>query len=112
MHIKKIASATEVSLSGSDKSMRIPRKKKAKTGFSNSHKSPRRAHDRHHSAYRYCVLFKKSGMPDHKYALHSTEDYTGVSTKRSIKDEMGGPIGSRNHAVKQHKKSEKKGIRI
>ena len=47
-------------------------------------------------------------MPEHKYASHSTEDCTGVRTKRFIKDGMGGPIRSRTHAVQQHKKSKKK----
>ena len=46
-------------------------------------------------------------MHQRKYASHSTEDCTGVHTKCSIKDGMGGPIGSRTHAVQQHKKSEK-----
>ena len=61
--IKKITSARSASLSDSDKSVRVPRRKKAKTGVSNSHKSPRRAHDRHNGAHSYCALCKKSGMP-------------------------------------------------
>ena len=47
-HIKKIAPSRAVSLSDSDKSTRILCRKKAKTGVSNSHKTPRRTHDRHH----------------------------------------------------------------
>ena len=47
-------------------------------------------------------------MPERKYASHSTKDCTGVRTKLSIKDGMGGSIGSRTHAVQQHKKSENK----
>ena len=39
---------------------------------------------------------------------HSTKYCTGVRTKRSIKYGMGGPIGSRTHAVQQHNKSENK----
>ena len=46
-------------------------------------------------------------MSECKYALNSAEDCTGVRNKRSIKDGMGGPIGSRTHDVQQHKKSEK-----
>ena len=42
VHIKKIASARAASLSDSDDPVRIPRRKKAKTGFSSSNKSPRR----------------------------------------------------------------------
>ena len=47
-------------------------------------------------------------MPEHKYILHSTKDCNGVLTKRSIKDRMGGTIGSRNHAAQQHKKPKNK----
>ena len=47
-------------------------------------------------------------MPKHKYMSHSTEDFTDVCTKRSIKDGMGGPIGSRTHAVQQYENSENK----
>ena len=53
VNTKKIASARAASLSDSDESARITRRKKAKTGVSNSHKSPRRAQDRHHSAHHY-----------------------------------------------------------
>ena len=38
-------------------------------------------------------------MPERKYESHSAKDCTGVRTKRSIKDGMGGPIGSRNNAM-------------
>ena len=105
MHIKNIDSAMVASLSESDKSVRIPMRKKVKTGVLDSHKFPRRAHDRHHGAHRYCLLCKKAVIPERKYALHSTEYCTGVRTKRFIKDGIGGPIGSRTHAVQQHKKS-------
>ena len=105
VHIKKISSARAASLSDSDKSVRVARRKKAKNGVSNSHKSPSRAHDRHHGAQCYCVLCNKAGMSERKYMLHSTEYCTDVRTKRSIKDGISGPIGSRNHAVQQHKKS-------
>ena len=105
VHIKKIAYARAASLPNRDKSVKIPRKKKVNTGFSISNKPPRRAHDSHHGAQRYCVLFKKAVIPERKYASHSAEDFTGVRTKRSIKDGMGGPIGSRNHAVQYHNKS-------
>ena len=104
MNIKKIASAREASLSDSDESARIMRRKKTNTGVLRSKKSPIRAHDRPHGAQRYCVLCKKSGISERKYASHSSEDCTGVRTKSSIKDGMGGLIGSRTHAVQQNKK--------
>ena len=107
-NIKKIAVARAASLSDSNKSVRIPRRNKGNTGVSNSHKIPRRANDRHHGTCRYCALFKKSVMPERKYMSHSTKDFTGMSTKRPIKDGMGRPAGSRNHYVQHHKKSESK----
>ena len=55
-NIKEITSARAVYLSDSDKSVRIPRRKKAKTGVLNSHNSPRRAHKRHHGAHSYCII--------------------------------------------------------
>ena len=108
MNIKNIASARAASLSDRNESMMIMRRKNAKTGVLRSNKSPIRAHDRHHVAQRYCVILKKVGIPERKYASHSTKDCTGVRTKRSIKDGMLGPIGSRNNAVQQHKKHENK----
>ena len=104
-HIKKISSARAASLSNSDKSLMVTKRKKYNTGVSNCHKSPRRAHDRHHGAKRYCVLCDKARMPECKSMSYSTKDCTDVSTKCSIKDGMGGPIGSRTHAMKHHKKS-------
>ena len=53
VNTKKIASARAASLSDSDKLVRIPRRKKSKTGVSNSHKTPRRAHNRNHGAQHY-----------------------------------------------------------
>ena len=107
VHIKRIASARADSLSDSNESVKILRRKRASNGVLSSNKSPRRAHYRHHGAHRYCVLFKKSGMSERKYESYSSEDCTGVRTKRSIKYGIEGPIGGRTHDVKQHKKSEK-----
>ena len=112
VNTKKIASARAASLSDRKKSARITRRNKARTGVSNSHKTPRRAHDRHHGTHRYCILYKKSGMTKRKYMSHSTEDWAGMCTNHHIKDGMGGPDGSRNHAVQQQKKLEKIGRRI
>ena len=61
LQIKRIASARAASLSESNKSMKILRKKKDKTGVSRSNKSPKRVHNRHHGIQRYCVICKKVG---------------------------------------------------
>ena len=109
MHINKIASTRAASKSDSDKSVKITRRKKAKTGVLSSNKSPRSAHDRYHGVKRYCVIYKKTGITECKYSLNSAEDCTGVRTKRSIKDGMGGKIGSRTLLqVKLHPRGTKR----
>ena len=105
--IKKIESARASSLSDTDESVRIPRKKKARTDVLRSNKSPKKAH-KHHGTQRYCALCKKAGMPERKYILHSAEYCTGMRTNRTIKDGMGGYVRSRTDTVKQYKKSENK----
>ena len=105
---EKIAYARVTYLSDRDNSVRITRKKNARTGVLHSNKLPRRAHDRHHGVHRYCVIFKKSVMPEHNYMSHSAEYCTGARTKRPIKYFMVITIGMRNIAVQQYKKSEKR----
>ena len=48
-------------------------------------------------------------MPDRKYMLISAKDCFGKRTnQKTVKDGLGGPMGSRAEAVKQYKKSESK----
>ena len=68
---------------------------------------PQKAH-KHHGIQRYCMLYKKSGIPEREYMSHSAEDPTCVLTNRTIKDGMGGSAEIRADTVKQYKKSEKK----
>ena len=105
-NIKNIASAMAASLYDSYKSARIPRKKKARTGVLRSNKPQKKAH-KHHGIQRYCVLYKKAGMPEKKYMQNSAEDCTGVRTNQTIKDGMGGSVEISTDNVKQYKKSEK-----
>ena len=44
-------------------------------------------------------------MLEKKYMSHSAEDCTCMRTNRTIKDGMGGSVGSRYDTVKQYKKS-------
>ena len=67
VQINNIAFARAASISDSNKSVRIMRKKKAKTGVLRSKKYPKKAHSMHHGIQRYCVIFNKAGMPDRKY---------------------------------------------
>ena len=43
-------------------------------------------------------------MPERKYTSHSSKDFTGLRTNRTIKDVIGGTVGSSTDAVKQYKK--------
>ena len=106
VHINKISSAGAASLYDSNNSVRIPNKKKAKTGVLRSNKLPKKTH-RHHGIQFYCVLFKKSGMTDINYTSHSSKDYTGARTNQSIKYGIRGPVVSRANSVIHYKKSEK-----
>ena len=90
------------------KSVKIPRRNKAKTGVLRSNKYLKRAHNRHHGVQRYFVLCNKVGMPERKYLLYSAEDFTGVRTKCPIKDGMGGSIWSRTNNVQLYKNYENK----
>ena len=68
---------------------------------------------KHHSNQNYCVLFKKAGMSEQKYMLHISEDYFCKCYKQKyIKDGLGGPLGSRNYAVKQYNNYENKQMKV
>ena len=106
MHINKISSAGAASLYDSNNYVRIPKKKKAKTGVLRSNKPPKKTH-RHHGIQFYCVICKKAGMTDINYTSHSSKDCTGVRTNQYIKDGIRVPVGSRDNALIHYKKSEK-----
>ena len=94
MKIKNIASSGAASLSDSNEYVRIPRKKKSRTGVLRSNKYPNKAHN-HHGIQRYFVLCKKARIPERKYMLHIAEECTGMRTNRILKYGMGGSVGSR-----------------
>ena len=106
-HTKKIASDRSASLSNSNESVRILRKKKARTDILRSNKGPKKRAHKNHITQRYCVLCKKAGMPERKYMLHSSEDCTGIRTNRTIKDGLGGSVGIMADTVNQYKKYKK-----
>ena len=110
VHINNIDSARAAYLSDSNDPARILKKKKAKTGLFHSNKSSKNLH-RHHRIHRYCVLYKKAGMPKRKYTSHNDEDCNVMCTNRSIKYGMRGPVGSRADDVQQYTKSKKNGRR-
>ena len=92
-HIKNIDSARAASCSDNDRSVSIPRKKKARTGFLCNNKGPDNKAPKHHCNQQHCVLCTKSGMPERKYMFHSAEDYYGKrSIQKTIKDGLERPM--------------------
>ena len=108
-HIKNISSTRAASHSDRSGSVRIRREKQIRTGVLRNNKGTNNKVPKHHGTQHHCLVFKKAGMPDKKYMLHSTDNCFGNHTnQKRIKDGLGGPIGSTVESVKQYKKSEKK----
>ena len=104
--IKKIAFSIAASLSDRNRSVRIPRKKKARTGVLRSIKGHHDKSYKHHITQRHCRLCKKSRINEQKYMPHSYKDCFGeITNQKTIEDGLGGYMGSRDEAVKQYKKS-------
>ena len=104
--IKKIATLRSASHFNSNKSIRVPRKKKARTGV--FHKQQGKT-PKHHGVPRYCILHKKSVITERKYMLHRYDDcFFNCYDHKYSKEGMSISIGNRTNAVKQYKKSENK----
>ena len=69
--IKKIASDRSASIFDSDKSVKIPRKKKARTVILRSNKTSQKKGHNHHGTQHYYVLCKKAGIPEINYMSHN-----------------------------------------
>ena len=107
--IKKIASDRASYLSDNDRFVRIPRKKKSRTGFLRNNKGPNNRAPKHNVTQRYCVLCKKAGNHEKEYMSHSDEECFGkCSNQKKIKYGLGRPMRSRSESVKQYKNSESK----
>ena len=109
--IKKIDSARSASIPESNKYVRIQRKKKARLGDGVlcSNKGSHNKAPTHHGNHHHCMLFKKAGIPEQKYMPYIDEDCFGkCSNQKTIKDGLGGNMGSRDETVKQYKKYKSK----
>ena len=99
--IKKIKTSRETSHYESNESIKVPCMKKARTGVIRKKQGGK---PKHHGVQRYCVLFKKAGMPKQKYMLHLTGDFFGKrSNHKSVKDKLLIHLGNKDEAVKQFK---------
>ena len=108
--IKKLATS-KAALVNSDRNMsvKVPHKEKAsicvllvrKQQFKKTHKN--------YGSQSYCVLWKKSLMPERNWKLHSSQNCFGRRSDQSpIKDVLEGGLGNTSDAVKYYHKSEKK----
>ena len=76
--IKRLATLKEAPVdSDRNESVRVPRKKRESTGVILSRKQQEGKMTKHHGAQRYCVIFKKSGMPDQNYMSHISQNCFG-----------------------------------
>ena len=93
----------------SNVSAKVTLKNKASTCAIHTRKQQGKKNPNHKGSQRYCVLCKKTGMPERKYKLYSSENCFGCrSDHKSIKEGLVGILINRNNAVKQYQKSENK----
>ena len=93
----------------SNVSAKVTLKNKASTCAIHTRKQQGKKNPNHKGSQRYCVLCKKTGMPERKYKLYSSENCFGCrSDHESIKEGLVGILINRNKAVKQYQKSENK----
>ena len=98
---KKISSDKSSSRSDRYGLFRIPRKNKARTGFLQLNKRLHNKAHNHHGNQILCVIYKKSGMPELNYMLHSAEEcFVNCTNQKNIKDVLGEPMGIRDEGVK------------
>ena len=98
--IKNIVSDRAASNSDSNRSVKIPRKKKSRTDFFPNDMGPNHKAPTHHGTQRHCAICKKEGMPEKNYMLHSDKECFGKRINHNtIKDGMGLLMGSRYESI-------------
>ena len=74
-------------ISNSDTSTRVPHKKNERTGVLLAQNQKGKTTPNHSISHSYCILFKKSGIPEIKWKLHSSDNcFVKISYQASIKD--------------------------
>ena len=106
--IKNIATSKVASQYDSNELIRVPRKKRGRTGIIPNRKQQRKKTPKHNRNQCYCIIFKKAGIPDQNYILHSSYFFYKRSDQHSFKDWLGGYLGNRADSVKKYKNSEQK----
>ena len=75
--IKRIETSRVASHSDSNESIRVPCKKRDRTGVIPNRKQQGENIPNHHGAQCHCILCRKSGIYERKYMLHGYEDCFG-----------------------------------
>ena len=91
----KIFAASKAAPTNSDRytPTRVPLKKKARTGILPDQKNKGKKIPNHSGAWNYCVMYKKCGMPEHKWKLHSSKNCFGKrSDQAPVKEVLGGNL--------------------
>ena len=79
--INNISYTISASHSDSDKSIRVPRKEKSRTGL--LHNNPNINSPKRHGTQSHCMLCKNSVIPEKKYMLHSSEECFGRRSRQN-----------------------------
>ena len=92
--------------SNSYASIRVLRNNNESTGVLPARKQQGKKNPKHSIAHSYCILFKKAGIPESKWKLHSSDNYFGKSSyQATIKDVLEGGMGNKANAVNNDQKS-------
>ena len=108
--IKKLAASKAApSASDIDSISRVPHKKKVVTSVLPDRNNQGKKISKHKYYQRYCVLCKKSVMPERKFKSHISEEcFWRRFYQESIKEGLGKILVNNNKDVKNFQKSKKK----
>ena len=108
--IKKLAASKAApSASDIDSIPRVPHKKKVVTSVLPDRNNQGKKISKHKYYQRYCVLCKKSVMPERKFKSHISEEcFWRRFYQESIKEGLGKILVNNNKDVKNFQKSKKK----
>ena len=109
-YIKRPATSKSVLVnSDSDDSVKVMSNKKARTSVLLNLKQQVKNTHNHHGSHRYCVICKKTGIPERKWKFNSSENLFGkISYHASVKYRLGGALVNIAYAVNHYQKTEKK----
>ena len=107
--INRLATSMAASNYDIDESVRVPHKKRVRTGFTPSQKTQGGKMPKHNGIQLYCALCKKEVIYHQNYMLHSSKNCFGKCfDQHPIKEGMEEALDVRVNTVKKYKKFEQK----